>query len=81
MGQYPCDSENSNGDTMTKLLTNMDRQVMAAYLPPDLARRIRTHAKTTRRSLSSVMAEAVAGYFDRLDRLAELEQAARKTGA
>jgi len=46
---------------------------MAAYLPPDLARRVRTHAKTSRRSVSSVIAEAVAAYFDRLDHIAELE--------
>lgn len=43
---------------------------MAAYLPPDLARRVRTRAKTSRRSVSSVIAEAVAAYFDRPDHIA-----------
>lgn len=75
-----CHRYNLNGDAMPKPLTNMYRPAMSAYVPPDLAHRARTHASASRRSLSSVVAEALAAYFDRLDRSAELEQAARKLG-
>jgi predicted transcriptional regulator len=65
---------------MPRELTNTTNRLAASYLPADLAVRARTYAKTTRRSLSSVIAEAVAEYFERRDRLAELEQLARKVG-
>jgi hypothetical protein len=60
---------------MPKQLTNMDRQVLAAYLPADLAQRARTHAKATGRSLSSLVAEAVAAYFARLDLIERITDA------
>lgn len=62
---------------MPRRLSNMDSQAIAAYLPADLAHRARTHAKATRRSLSSVVAEALDIFFERADRYAAIEKVAR----
>jgi hypothetical protein len=68
MIEYTCERYPPNRNTTPKLMTDMGRRVVSAYLPPDLARRARAHALTTRRSLSSVVAEALDVYFGRLDR-------------
>jgi hypothetical protein len=56
----------------------MTSPTIAAYLPADIARRTREHARATGRSLSSIVVEALGVYFARVDAYEAIERIARQ---